>query len=182
MRLASLMGPGCRARVRAGQRVPSLVLVSGLLTASACGAKPVGREGYAGEPVRAAIVAECSPELVDVSDAREQPCVQIDVFAEGQADAPQAIRGDWVAIHYMVDVDGRELDSSHADKPLRFQVGESRDIIEGMHRGVAGMRVGERRRFVVPPPLGYRGQKLPGIPPDANLVFYVELVERRQGA
>ena len=144
-----------------------------------CGKRPVGREGYAGEPVRAAIVEGCSPELVDVRDDREQPCVQIDVFAEGDASQPEAATGEWVSVHYMVDADGTELDSSHGDDPLRFKLGESGNIIDGMHRGVLGMRVGERRRFVVPPALGYRGQKLPGVPPKANLVFYVELVERR---
>lgn len=74
--------------------------------------------------------------------------------------------GQWLALG-----DGEQLDSSHDDnKPLAFKVGESGDIIDGM-------REGEWRRFVVPPKLGYRGQRLPGIPPDANLVFFVELME-----
>jgi FKBP-type peptidyl-prolyl cis-trans isomerase len=146
------------------------------LVVSACGAKPIGREGYAGEPVRAAIVEDCNAELLD---ADNQPCVQIDVFAEGTADQPTAERGDWVVLHYIVEVDGKPIDSSHDGKPLRFKLGESHDIIDGMHRGVRSMRVGERRRFVVPPRLGYRGQKVPGVPPKANLVFLVELMERR---
>lgn len=143
-----------------------------------CQQKPAGREAYAGEPVRPAINASCNAALIDESDDAERPCVQIDVLAEGEG--PPAARGEWVTVHYLVDVDGNEVDSSHDGKPLRFKLGESSNLIEGMHRGVEGMRVGERRRVVVPPPLGYRGQKLPGIPPEANLVFLIELMERRE--
>jgi len=139
-----------------------------------CQVKPAGREAYAGEPVRAAINASCTDAL---EDEAQRPCVQIDVLVEGEG--PVAARGEWVWVHYLVDADGNEVDSSHGDKPLSFRLGESSNIIEGLHRGVEGMRVGERRRVIVPPQLGYRGQKLPGIPPEANLVFLVELMERR---
>jgi len=139
----------------------------------ACGAKPGARDTYAGEPVRAAITPGCGHALVDEA---EQPCVQIDVFGEGAG--PPAVRGDWVRVHYIVDVDGEQLDSSHGSKPLNFQIGESSNVIEGMHIGVDGMRVGERRRFAVPPALGYRGRKLAGVPATANMIFLVELMER----
>jgi FKBP-type peptidyl-prolyl cis-trans isomerase len=140
-----------------------------------CQAKPAGRDAYAGEPVRAAIHSSCTPAL---QDEQQRPCVQVDVLAEGEG--AQAARGEWVQLHYIVDVEGNELDSSHDGKPLSFKLGESSDVIEGLHLGVEGMRVGERRRVIVPPQLGYRGQKLPGIPPEANLVFLVELMERRE--
>jgi FKBP-type peptidyl-prolyl cis-trans isomerase len=140
-----------------------------------CQQKPAGREAYAGDPVRPAINANCTPALLD---EKERPCVQIDVFAEGEG--PQAARGEWVYVHYVVDADGNELDSSHDGKPLAFQLFESGNVIEGLHLGVEGMRVGERRRVTVPPLLGYRGQKLAGVPPEANLVFLVELTQRRE--
>lgn len=140
-----------------------------------CQQKPAGREAYSGAPVRPAIHASCTAELIDES---RNPCVQIDVFAEGEGD-PVA-RGEWAYVHYIVDADGEQLDSSHDGKPLSFRIGESSDVIEGLHLGVEGMRVGERRRIVVPPLLGYRGQKLAGIPPEANLVFLVELTQRRE--
>jgi peptidylprolyl isomerase len=153
-----------------------MLLLVGLVVG--CQQKPAGREAYAGEPVRAAINASCNAALVDESDAAQRPCVQIDVLAEG--DGPPLARGQWAFVHYIVDADGKQVDSSHDGKPLGFKLGESSDIIEGLHRGVEGMRVGERRRVIVPPLLGYRGQKLPGIPPEANLVFLVELMERRE--
>ncbi len=168
MRLASLMRAGFR---RFGPRGQWLVPVA---LALACQQKPVAREGYSGEPLRPAINTVCSPELVDEAG---RACVQIDVFAEGEG--PAAARGEWVDVHYIVEVEQRPLDSSHDSKPMSFKLGESSDVIEGMHLGVEGMRVGERRRFVVPPKLGYRGRKMPGIPPEANLVFFVELMQRR---
>lgn len=146
------------------------------LVLPACAKQPAPREAYEGTPLRAAIVPECGPKLVD---ERGRACVQIDVFAEGEG--PAAETGNWVDIHYMVEVEGEAetLDSSHGGKPLIFKLNESGNIIDGMQIGVDGMRVGERRRFVVPPKLGYRGQKMPGIPPEANLVFMVELVRLR---
>jgi len=144
------------------------------LLSCACGPQPAARDGYAGQPLRAAITPGCGAELVD---GAEQPCVQIDVFAEGEGEP--VVRGDRVRVHYIVDVDGEQLDSSHRGKPLNFRVGDSGEVIEGMHRGVEGMRVGERRRFAVPPALGYRGRAVSGVPPAATMVFLVELIERR---
>lgn len=140
-----------------------------------CEAKPAGRDAYSGEPVRAAIHSSCTAELIDEAG---HACVQVDVFAEGEG--PPAVRGEWLTLHYIVEVDGQKLDSSHEGKPLQLKLHESSDMIEGLHLGVEGMRVGERRRVVVPPKLGYRGKKLAGVPPEANLVFFVELVERRE--
>ena len=145
------------------------------LTLVGCEPKPAGRDAYSGEPVRAAIHADCTAELVD---AGGYACVQVDVFAEGQGEP--AARGEWLTVHYIVEVDGSKLDSSHDGKPLRIRLGESSDVIAGLHLGLDGMRVGERRRVVVPPKLGYRGKKMAGVPAEANLVFFVELVERRE--
>jgi FKBP-type peptidyl-prolyl cis-trans isomerase len=140
-----------------------------------CSQQPAGREAYAGEPLRPAIHSSCTAELID---ERGNACVQVDVFAEGEG--PPAARGEWLTLHYIVEIDGSPLDSSHAGKPLHLKLHESSDMIEGLHLGVEGMRMGERRRVVVPPKLGYRGQKLTGVPPEANLVFFVELMSRRE--
>ncbi len=140
-----------------------------------CDKAPAGQEAYAGAPLRAAINAECGPQLRTPAD---DPCVQIDVFAEGEGEG--AAKGDYLTLHYLVLLpDGTQLDGSHGHKPLKFRLGHSSEIIEGMHIGMTGARLGERRRFVVPPQLAYRGRKMPGLPPDADLSFLVELVERR---
>ena len=68
------------------------------------------------------------------------------------------------------------LDPNH---PFTFRIGID-DVIQGWHQGIAGMKVGGKRRLVVPPELGY-GQKGVGgiVPPNATLVFEVELVNVR---
>lgn len=153
---------------------PYAVLLAALLVLG-CEAKPAGRDAYSGTPVRAAIHPSCTAELIDEAG---HACVQVDVFAEGEGEPATAEQ--WVSVHYIVEVDGKPLDSSHEGKPLRLKLLDSSDVIEGLHLGIEGMRVGERRRVVVPPKLGYRGKKLEGVPPQANLVFFVELVEQRE--
>jgi peptidylprolyl isomerase len=155
-------------------RVSLVSLALGLL---ACAKQPAARDAYEGAPVRAAINPNCDTELLD---DRGLPCVQIDVFAEGEG--PAVASGEWLKIHYIVMLpDQTVLDSSHdRGQPLSLQLNQSADVIEGMHLGLEGMRLGERRRFVVPPRLAYRGAKLPGLPPDADLTFLVELMERRE--
>ncbi|KIG12160.1 FKBP-type peptidyl-prolyl cis-trans isomerase [Enhygromyxa salina] len=160
--------------MRRSSLVPLLLLALGLL---ACAKQPAPREAYEGAPVRAAINPDCDAETLE--GPRGLPCVQIDVFAEGEG--PSASDGEWLKVHYIVLLpNGSVLDSSHdRGKPLSVQLNQSGDVIDGMHLGLEGMRLGERRRFVVPPRLAYRGRKMPGLPPDANLTFLVELVERR---
>lgn len=159
-------------------KILNCALLAAALSLAACGEQPAPRSAYEGEPLRAAIHPECSPQLRTL-DGKDLPCVQIDVYKEGEGQP--AAEGDYLALHYIVLLpDGSELDSSHArNKPLRFRLGRSGELIEGMHIGLSGARVGELRGFSVPPPLAYRGRKLPGLPPDADLRFLVELVERR---
>jgi len=126
----------------------------------------------------------CDPARLQ--DGDEQACVYIERVAAGEG--PAAGDGDWVRIHYIAlvsdteagaDPTPRELDSSHGGKPLALKLGESSEVIAGMHIGVRGMQVGERRRLRVPPRLGYEGRKLPGVPPKATLIFLIEATNIR---
>ncbi len=94
---------------------------------------------------------------------------------------PEAHIGDTVRVHYTGALpDGTVFDSSKsAGKPLEFRIGGGQ-VIRGFDRGVTGMRVGGTRKVVIPPDLGYgkRGSP-PVIPPNATLVFDLELVEIR---
>lgn len=85
--------------------------------------------------------------------------------------------GARVSVHYTGQLaDGRVFDSSRGRDPFTFTTG-ARMVIEGFERGVAGMRVGGRRRVTIPAALGYgdRGHP-PTIPERATLVFDLELL------
>ena len=88
-------------------------------------------------------------------------------------DGAAAQKGDDVAMSYVGTLeDGSRFD---AGKDFRFTLGAG-DVIKGWDRGIVGMRVGGRRKLVVPSKLGY-GKKgsAPEIPPDATLLFDVTL-------
>uniref|UniRef100_A0A7S1UBD1 peptidylprolyl isomerase n=1 Tax=Phaeomonas parva TaxID=124430 RepID=A0A7S1UBD1_9STRA len=78
--------------------------------------------------------------------------------------------------------DGRMFDSNmNRGRPFKFRMG-TREVIEGLDRGVEGMKVGGVRRITVPAALGYgaKGTKDGMIPPNSTLVFVVEIVGAQQ--
>jgi peptidylprolyl isomerase/FKBP-type peptidyl-prolyl cis-trans isomerase FkpA len=102
-----------------------------------------------------------------------QPKIEELVAGKG----PEAARGKTVEVHYTGWlVDGTKFDSSVGGSPFSFRLGAG-EVIEGWDLGVAGMKVGGKRKLTLPPELGYGARGAPpDIPPNATLVFEVELL------
>jgi len=93
----------------------------------------------------------------------------------------EAVAGKSVSVHYTGWLpNGEKFDSSRdRSQPFSFTLG-SGEVIAGWDEGVAGMKVGGRRKLVVPPDLAYgTAGAPPDIPPGATLVFDVELLDVR---
>ena len=90
-----------------------------------------------------------------------------------------AEKGNTVSVHYTGWLtDGTKFDSSvDRGQPFTFTLGAGQ-VIEGWDTGVAGMKVGEKRKLTIPPEFGYGPDGSPPvIPPNATLIFEVELLD-----
>ncbi|MDX1396689.1 MAG: FKBP-type peptidyl-prolyl cis-trans isomerase [Gemmatimonadota bacterium] len=114
---------------------------------------------------------------------RQRSGLWVQVLAEGTG--RRATPGDSLAVHYRVWLpNGSLLDASYEHdppEPLPMQLGVT-GLIDGWTEGVTGMRVGERRRLVVPHDLAYGPPGRPGVPPYSPLLFEVELIRLVEGA
>jgi FKBP-type peptidyl-prolyl cis-trans isomerase len=89
----------------------------------------------------------------------------------------EAKAGDSVSVHYVGTLtNGTKFDSSRdRGTPFTFALGAGQ-VIKGWDEGVAGMKVGGLRRLTIPPALGYGAQGQGPIPPNATLIFEIELL------
>lgn len=96
-------------------------------------------------------------------------------------DGREAHVGETAFVHYTGWLeDGTKFDSSvDRGEPFSFRLGAGR-VIKGWDEGVVGMRIGTKRKLIIPPHLGY-GSRGAGriIPPNATLIFEVELLDLR---
>src|SRR5579863_617712 len=89
-----------------------------------------------------------------------------------------AKEGSRVRVHYTGWLTtGKKFDSSvDADRPFDFTIGNA-EVIKGWEQGIAGMKVGGKRQLRIPPELGYGADGFPpSIPPNATLIFDVQLL------
>ncbi|MBK9313075.1 MAG: FKBP-type peptidyl-prolyl cis-trans isomerase [Acidobacteria bacterium] len=93
----------------------------------------------------------------------------------GTGASPQS--GQSVTVHYTGTLtDGSKFDSSvDRGQPFEFTIGIGR-VIKGWDEGVMSMKVGGKRRLIIPPHLGYGSRNAGPIPPNSTLIFEVELL------
>ncbi|ELU06936.1 hypothetical protein CAPTEDRAFT_159257, partial [Capitella teleta] len=77
-----------------------------------------------------------------------------------------------VKVNYVGKLTSGKVFDSSTKKPFGFKLGMN-EVIKGWDAGVAGMKVGGRRKLTIPPKFAYGNQKLPGIPANSTLVFDV---------
>ena len=100
--------------------------------------------------------------------------IEDQIVGEGE----EAVAGQTVEVHYTGWLtDGTKFDSSHdRDQTFSFKLGGGQ-VIAGWDQGVAGMKIGGARKLTIPADLGYGERGAGGvIPPNATLVFKVELI------
>ena len=98
----------------------------------------------------------------------------------------EAVAGTTPVVHYTGWIHapeassqrGAQFDTSKGNSPFSFQLGASQ-VIKGWDEGVAGMKVGGKRTLIVPASMGYGDAGAGPIPPGANLIFEVELLDVR---
>lgn len=103
--------------------------------------------------------------------------LKIETLKEGTGQS--IVNGDTAVVHYTGTLlDGTKFDSSiDRGEPFSFVLGQGR-VIAGWEQGVLGMKVGEKRQLTIAPELAYGTAGAGGIiPPNATLIFEVELLE-----
>ena len=107
------------------------------------------------------------------------PPRDLEITDEVVGDGPEATAGSTVRVHYVgvAHSTGEEFDASYnRDAPLEFRLGVGQ-VISGWDTGVQGMKVGGRRRLVIPPQLAYGDRGAGGvIQPGETLIFVCDLV------
>jgi FKBP-type peptidyl-prolyl cis-trans isomerase len=85
--------------------------------------------------------------------------------------------GNTVTVHYVgTFTNGTQFDSSYdRGQPFSFRIGAGQ-VIAGWDQGVPGMKVGGKRRLTIPPSLAYGSQGQGPIPPNATLIFEIDLL------
>jgi FKBP-type peptidyl-prolyl cis-trans isomerase len=165
---------------------PFLVSVVSLLAASGCSRltsppepEPMNTESQSAaaraEPAAKPAAPTAPAPTPAASAAPEPPFSAVDVSVGKGAEAKD---GDTVKVNYTGTLtNGTMFDTSVGKTPFSFTLGKGM-VIKGWDKGVAGMKVGGKRKLTIPSSLGYGARGAGGkIPPNSTLLFDVELLE-----
>jgi len=148
----------------------SVLLAS--LAVSGCSSQP-----KAAAPEPAATQTEPAPSAPAAQEPPAATALKIEDVKVGTG--AEAKTGDLVTVNYTGYLtDGTKFDSSlnPGREPFQFTIGKG-EVIAGWDQGFAGMKVGGKRKLTIPAELGYGPQGKDVIPPNATLVFDVELLK-----
>ncbi|MDD2612495.1 MAG: FKBP-type peptidyl-prolyl cis-trans isomerase [Bacteroidales bacterium] len=118
-----------------------------------------------------------TPEVNTPTDANQQTTFQTETLQQG--DGSEEVKpGDRIAVNFIGTLKDGNLFDSNLDSgmPYEFTISKG-EVIQGWDKGLIGMKVGEKRKLVVPPELGYGSEEKENIPKDSTLYYEVELVE-----
>jgi peptidylprolyl isomerase len=122
------------------------------------------------------------PEKPEIDFPDGPPPTELEVTDVTEGSGDEATSGSTVSVHYVgvAHSTGEEFDASYnRGAPLDFRLGVGQ-VISGWDQGVQGMKVGGRRRLVIPPHLGYGDRGAGGaIKPGETLIFVVDLLAVR---
>ena len=127
--------------------------------------------------VKEKVVIEAELDKLATGFEKTESGLRYQILQKGSG--TQATKGATVVVHYKGQLtDGTIFDSSYKRKePIEFALGMGQ-VIAGWDEGISIMKVGDKARFVIPSKLGYGSRGAGGaIPPNANLIFDVELVD-----
>ena len=163
------------AKAPSGKRSP-LFLVGAVLIVLV-GALMLGFLYVQGNPSGGAM-PNLDPKIPQVNGTLTTTPSGLQIIQVNTTNGKEAKAGDTVSAHYTGYLtDGTKFDSSVGGDPIVFPLGTG-SVIEGWDEGLQGMKVGEKRRLIIPPQLGYGARGAGGvIPPNATLIFDVELVD-----
>ena len=123
-----------------------------------------------------------TPQKPEIDFPDGPPPTELQITDVTQGEGAEATAGSTVSVHYVgvAHSTGEQFDASYdRGSPLQFRLGVGQ-VISGWDTGVQGMKVGGRRRLVIPPHLAYGERGAGGvIGPGETLIFVVDLLDVR---
>lgn len=171
------------------RRLSIVALSLTALAGSACGGGKTANIPNGSEKAAAPAATQSTPTATASAPAGPKPKIAkpsgpppktLKVIDLRKGSGPAVKAGDQVTVQYVgvLYKTGKQFDASYdTGQPFPFQLGAG-SVIPGWDKGVVGMRVGGRRQLIIPPALGYGAQgSPPKIPPNATLIFDIDLVK-----